>query len=56
MVSIDFVNHLKSTIIPKIFEIKSSFHVKRRTTGKVHFLFFRRFLIVLTKFSFREED
>ena len=27
-----------------------------RNTGKVQFLFFRRFLLVLTKFSFREED
>ena len=32
----------------------SSFHVKKRTAGKVQFLFFRRFLIVLTKLSFEE--
>ena len=34
----------------------SSFHVKQHTTGKVQFMFFRRFLLVLTKFSFQEED
>ena len=28
----------------------SSFHVKLRTTGKVQFLFFRRFLLVLRNF------
>ena len=45
-----------STIIHKIFETNSSFHLKYSTTGKVQFLFFRRFLLVLTKFSFRVED
>ena len=35
------------TIIRKIFKTNSSFHVKLRTTGKVQFLFFRRFLLVL---------
>ena len=40
----------------KIFETNSSFHVKRRTTGKVYFLFFKSFLLVLTKFSFWQED
>ena len=45
-----------TTIIHKIFKGNSSFHVKIRTTGKVQFLFFRRFLLVLTKFSFREKD
>ena len=40
----------------KIFEKNSSFHVKLRTTGKVQFLFLKRLLLVLTKFSFREED
>ena len=47
---------LRPTIIPKIFEINSSFHVKQHTTGKVQFLFFWRFLLVLTKFSFQERD
>ena len=47
---------VKSTIIHKIFETNSSFHVKYHTTGNVQFLFFRRFLLVQTKFSFREED
>ena len=40
----------------KIFDTNSSSHVKRRTTGKVKFLFFSRFLIVLTRFPFREGD
>ena len=44
------------TAIHKIFETNSSFHVKQRTTGKVQFLFFSSFLLVLTKFSFWEED
>ena len=38
-----------TTIIHKIFETK-------RTTEKVQFLFFKRFLLVLTKLSFREKD
>ena len=46
----------EATTIHKIFETNSSFHVKQRTTGKVQFLFFSRFLLVLTKFSFWEED
>ena len=46
------VRLLEATIIHKIFETNSSFHVKQRTPGKVQFLFFRRFLLVLTKFSF----
>ena len=29
---------------------QTNFHVKNRTTGKVQFLFFRGFLLVLTKF------
>ena len=41
------------TIIDKMFEINSSFYVKHCSTGKVQFLFFRRFLLVLPKFSFR---
>ena len=40
------------TIIHKIFESNSSFHVEKRTTGKVEFLFSKSFLQVLTKFSF----
>ena len=45
-----------ATTIHKIFQANSSFHVKQRTTGKVQLLFFRSFLLVLTKFSFWEED
>ena len=45
-----------ATIIHKIFETKSSFCMRQRTTGNVQFLFFREFLLVLTKCSFREED
>ena len=44
------------TIIHKIFETNSSFHVKQRTTGTVQFLFFSSFLLLLTKFLFWEED
>ena len=39
-----------TTTIHKIFETNSSFHVKQRSTGKVQFLFFSSFLLVLTKF------
>ena len=42
------------TITHKIFETNSSFHVKQRTTGKVQFLFFKSFLLVLTKLSFSQ--
>ena len=42
-------------IIHKIFQTNSSYHVKQRTIGKVQFLFFRRFLLVLTNYSFQEE-
>ena len=45
-----------TTTIHRIFETKSNFHVKQRTTGKVQFLFFSSFLLVLTKFLFWEED
>ena len=48
--------HLRSTSKDKIFEKNSSFHVKQRTTGKLQFLFSRRLLLVLTKFSFWEEN
>ena len=44
------------TTIHKISETNSSFHMKQCTTGKVHFLFFSSFLLVLTKVSFWEED
>ena len=47
---------LQVTVIHKVLETNSSFHVKERTTGKVQFLFFRKFLLLLTKFSFWEED
>ena len=40
----------------KICEKNSSFHVKYRAMGKVQFLFSRRLLLVLTKFSIWEED
>ena len=40
----------------EIFETNSSFHVKQCTTGKLQFLFFRSFLLVLTKFSFWGKD
>ena len=49
-------NFANSTAIHKIFVTNSSFHVKQRTTGKVQFLFFSSFLLVLTKCSFWEED
>ena len=39
-------------ITDKISEINCSFHVKQRTAGKVCFLFFERFPLVLTKLSF----
>ena len=46
---------MKTRVSPRSFATDCSFHVKWRTTGKVQFLFFR-FLPVLTKFSFLEED
>ena len=42
----------QSTTMDKIFETISSFHVKQHTTGKVQFLLFSSFLLVLTKSSF----
>ena len=61
--SVETLNHVIGAsllelpaIIRKIFETNSSFHVKYRTMGKVQFLFFKRFLRVLTRFLFREED
>ena len=44
------------TIVHKIFETNSSFQVKLRATGKVHFIFFKSFLLVLTKSLFWHED
>ena len=46
----------KSTIINKIFETNSRFHVQWHTTGKIQFLFFGRFFLLPTKFSIRGED
>ena len=40
----------------KIFEKHFRFHVKHRTTGNVLYLVFSNFLLVLTKYSFREGD
>ena len=42
--------HAKGTTSHKIFETNYSFHVKWCTTEKVEFLFFKSFLLVLTKF------
>ena len=46
----------KITIIQKIFETNSSFHMKWRTSANIQYLFFRKLLLVLTKLSFWEED
>ena len=45
-----------TTAIYKILETNSSFYVKQRTTGKVQFLFFSSFMLILTKFSFSGEN
>ena len=45
-----------SATIHKILETNSSFYVEQCITGKVQFLFFSSFLLILTKFSFWEED
>ena len=37
------LKHTITTIMDKIFQTSSCFHVKQRTTGKVQFLFFRVF-------------
>ena len=50
----DTVN--ESAITHKISETNSSFHVKKRTTGKVSFLFSKSFLPVLTKLLFWQGD
>ena len=44
------------TTIYKIFEKNYAFHVKQCTMGKLHFLLFKSFLLVLTIFPFQEED
>ena len=44
-----------STISHRIFETKSSFHVKQRTAGEVSLLFFGSSLTALTKCSFLQE-
>ena len=36
----------------KIFETNSSFRVRQRTVGRVQFLFFSGFLVVLAEFFF----
>ena len=45
-----------STTIHKVFETNSSFRVKYRTTGKVQFLFFKRFLPPLTNCLYIAEE
>ena len=40
------------TTIHKILQTNSSFYVKQCSTGKVKFLFFSGYLLILTKFSF----
>ena len=47
-----YVGGCITTVSHSIFETNSGFHVKWRTTGKVSFLFFKSFLLVLTKFLF----
>ena len=46
----------RPTIMTKAFETSSSFQVKWGTTGKVQFLFFKGFFLVLIKFSFLGGD
>ena len=45
-----------ATIIHKIFEANSTFHVKWRPMGKVWFPFFKGFLLVLTRLRFWQGD
>ena len=49
-------NVFQTTIIHKIFETNSSFPMKQRSTEKIQSPHFRRFLQVLGKRSYREED
>ena len=44
------------TISYKIFETDSSFHLKQCTSGKVSWLIFWTFLLLLAKFSFWQGD
>ena len=46
----------QSTTIEKIYETNSSFHVKKRSTRKLQFLFFSSFLLVSEKFWVQRED
>ena len=55
-VNLSYITTFYSIIIHKMFQTNPSFHVKQHTTEKVQFLFFRRFLLELTKFSFCKED
>ena len=48
--------NLEAKTIHRIFETNSSFDVNQRTTGKVQILSFKVFLLVITKFSFWQED
>ena len=47
---------IASVTILKILETNSSFYVKQGTTEKVQFLFFSSYLLILTKFSFWNEN
>ena len=44
--------YLEPTVIHKIVETNSSFHVKHRTMGKVQFLFFRMLFFFYIKHSY----
>ena len=44
------------TIIHKVSETISDFHMTQRTTGKVKFLFSKSFFAVLTKFIFWQAE
>ena len=50
------VNNRNTAILAKIYETNVSVSVKYRTTAKVQFQFLNSFSLVLTKFSFWEED
>ena len=52
-VSADSCNQRMAAVILGLFNISSSFCVECHTEGGVQFLFFRGFLPVLAKFSFR---
>ena len=44
------VQKITNTILAKIYQTNCSFSVKQHPTGKVQFLFFKNFFLVLTKF------